>query len=480
MRLSCSSPMVPGGTLTARAEALRGGGFDAISVFYPFDRWGPAAREEIAGLEDRTGIVPCEFAFSGPLYGHLMDADPARRKASRAMYGEAARVCAELGAVTELEFEYGPQDPLPLFSPYQALDEGQREAFTQMYLEVLEPVQGTGARVLLEPVNRCESRYLNSVADCAGAVRDVSNPHAGLLLDFFHSSIEEASLAEAIRQAADLIFHVHLAGNNRLLPAMGNIDWAACLQVLRTAGFGGYLNLECSASGDPSVTLPATAAYLRALTSFLARRPGRRRRTARHASYTSRLSGQPGDAAPRLHPRAAAELQAVHQLRHRILVHLGDRGSLRLLQPRPELCRRLRHLRMAGLRSGADARRAGLRDARHPRPARRVLLPVGLPDGRVHGGLDARLGLPHGREHLAARGELQPRRKHRPRAVRVRRHRRQHPPGHRGPLPPAGPDPHLLHRARGPRQQRGRRHRDRRDDRPQHRDRDRARGAPRL
>jgi sugar phosphate isomerase/epimerase len=257
--------MVPGETLTAKAEALREWGFDAISIFYPFNQWDPEIRNEILGLEGRTGIVPCEFAFSDPLYGHLMDDDLARREASRAMYREAARVCAELGAVTELEFEYGPQNPLPLFDPYQSLDQGQRDAFAQMYLEVLEPVQGTDARVLLEPLNRYESRYLNSVADCVDAVCAVSNPHGGLLLDFFHSSIEEANLGEVIRQAAHLIFHVHLADNNRLLPGKGNIDWAAYLEVLRSVGFDGYLNLECSTCGDPSISLPATAAYLRTL-----------------------------------------------------------------------------------------------------------------------------------------------------------------------------------------------------------------------
>jgi sugar phosphate isomerase/epimerase len=259
--------MVPGRTLTAKAEALREWGFDAISIFYPFDQWSPGIREEILGLEDRTGVVPCEFVFSGALYGHLMDGDLARREASRAMYREAAQVCAELGAVTELEFEYGPQDPLPMFDPYQSLSQEQRDAFAQMYLEILEPVQGTDARVLLEPLNRYESRYLNSVADCVDAVCAVSNPHAGLLIDFFHCSIEEADLGDAIRQAAGHIHHVHLADNNRLLPGQGNLDWAAYFAVLRSVGFDGYLNLECSTSGDPHITLPATAAYLRTFIS---------------------------------------------------------------------------------------------------------------------------------------------------------------------------------------------------------------------
>jgi sugar phosphate isomerase/epimerase len=264
MKLSCSSPMVPGQTLTAKAEALKDWGFDAISIFHPFDQWSPAVRKEILGLEDRTGIVPCEFVLIDPLYGHLMDDDPGFRSASRSMYREAAGMCAELDAVTELEFEYGAQDPLPLFDPYQPLSPNQLEAFVAMYLELLEPVQGTTARVLLEPLNRYESRYLNSVADCVDALTAVGSAHAGLLLDFFHSSIEEGDITEAISSGAHQIRHVHLADNNRLLPGRGSIDWATCLSALSSAGYDGYLNLECSTSGDPAATLPAVASYLRA------------------------------------------------------------------------------------------------------------------------------------------------------------------------------------------------------------------------
>jgi hypothetical protein len=34
---------------------------------------------------------------------------------------------------------------------------------------------------------------------------------------------------------------------------------------LRTMGYDGCVNLECSTTGDPAVTLPATAASLRDL-----------------------------------------------------------------------------------------------------------------------------------------------------------------------------------------------------------------------
>jgi hypothetical protein len=41
------------------------------------------------------------------IYGHLMDPDAASRAECRAMYRAAAEVCAEMGMVTELEYQYG-------------------------------------------------------------------------------------------------------------------------------------------------------------------------------------------------------------------------------------------------------------------------------------------------------------------------------------------------------------------------------------
>ncbi len=87
-----------------------------------------------------------------------------------------------------------------------------------------------------------------------------------MLFDFFHVAIEEADIAQAIRLAGNRIKHVHLADNNRMLPGYGNIDWAGCIAALKSVGYAGYLNLECSASGDPATTLPAASQFLRRLT----------------------------------------------------------------------------------------------------------------------------------------------------------------------------------------------------------------------
>ncbi|WP_161804379.1 sugar phosphate isomerase/epimerase family protein [Microbacterium sp. GCS4] len=265
MNLCCSSPMVPGSTLTEKAALLRDWGYDSIAVFQPRDAWDTTVRRELVDLEARTGIRPVEFVLLDDVYGKAMSEDAELRERCRALYRESADVCAEIGAVMEIEFEYGAQDPLPLFDVHRQLTDAQTLAFVDFYSEMLDLVAGTDARVLLEPINRYESGYLNRVSDNLRIIEAVDHPNAGLLPDLFHMSIEEADPAQALRDAGDRIVHVHLGDSNRLLPGDGHLDWRGIVDALRDVGYTGALNLECSTNGDPAVTLPRTAAFLREL-----------------------------------------------------------------------------------------------------------------------------------------------------------------------------------------------------------------------
>lgn len=265
MKLSCTSTMVPGSSLTEKAMNLKQWGYDGIAVFPDYGDWNEELHQELLTLRERTGIVPCEFAFGDSIYGHLMDENPDIRKKCREMYKLAARISGEIGAVTELEFEYGPQNPLPLFHPYAKMNQEQEEGFLQMYRELAEPLSGTDGMMLLEGINRYESPYLNSIKDCKDIVERVGIREAGVLADFFHMSIEESDYRESILYVGEYIKHVHLGDSNRLLPGYGMTDWSACFEALKEVGYKGFVNLECSTCGNAAETLPATAQYLRKL-----------------------------------------------------------------------------------------------------------------------------------------------------------------------------------------------------------------------
>ena len=83
--------------------------------------------------------------------------------------------------------------------------------------------------------------------------------------DFFHMSIEEADLAESIRQAGNYLKHMHLADSNRQQPGLGHTDFKPAFQALKQIGFTGHMALECHLSGEPRAALAETARYIRSV-----------------------------------------------------------------------------------------------------------------------------------------------------------------------------------------------------------------------
>ncbi|MDR1132810.1 MAG: sugar phosphate isomerase/epimerase [Synergistaceae bacterium] len=266
MKLSCTDAMAPGDTLTQKAELLKKWNYDGIAVFMPYDAWSQEKFDEVSHLEINTGIVPCEFVFSAPCYGHLMDEDDNLRMGARKMYSDAVKICAEIGSVTELEYSYGPQTPLPLFSPYAKMKPEDEKLFLDMFNDLADIAAGSPGYLLLENINRYESPYLNSVKDCLDILEKLNRPSTGILLDLYHMSLEENDLPMSIISAAKWIRHVHLGDSNRLEPGMGHTDWKSCLNALRDIGYDGFLNLECALSDDPERSLPRVAEYIRSMT----------------------------------------------------------------------------------------------------------------------------------------------------------------------------------------------------------------------
>lgn len=262
MMLSCTSEMVPGKTLTEKAALLHRWGYGGISVFADRRSWNDEKLDELLHLEEKTGVRPCEFLFMSDDAGKLMAEDPAERAATQTLYTEAAAVCAQIGAVTEIEYVYGPQSPLPLFDIYKQMSDQQEAAFIEAYRAIAAPVAGTTAAVLLEGVNRYESPYMNSIIDCKRVAEKSGIAGTGVLADFFHMSIEEDDIAASIAAMDGAIRHVHLGDSNRKMPGCGHIDWQKCFRALKDQGYAGYINLECSTMGAPETAIPDAADFL--------------------------------------------------------------------------------------------------------------------------------------------------------------------------------------------------------------------------
>jgi sugar phosphate isomerase/epimerase len=120
-----------------------------------------------------------------------------------------------------------------------------------------------GVYLILEPINRYETHFINRLEQAVEIVEAVGREHVQVMADFFHMSIEEANIASSVEAASKHIVHIHLADSNRLLPGHGHTDFRKSFQVLKKAGFKNYMALECGVPGDPNETLPKCASFLR-------------------------------------------------------------------------------------------------------------------------------------------------------------------------------------------------------------------------
>ncbi len=101
-----------------------------------------------------------------------------------------------------------------------------------------------GVRVFFEPLNRYETRLINTVSEALDFLGRLECSSVYLLLDTFHMNIEEPIIEDSIRTAGNKIGHFHVADSNRYAPGMGHLDFSSILAALYDTGYRGFLSAE--------------------------------------------------------------------------------------------------------------------------------------------------------------------------------------------------------------------------------------------
>ena len=130
--------------------------------------------------------------------------------------------------------------------------------------ELADNAHSKGIKICLEPVNRYESEYMNTVEDSLRICRSIQHPAVAINLDFFHMQIEELNPPEAILVAGNRIGNVHIAGNTRMEPGTGVADFSGNFAALKQSGYSGYIEIEArKLSAPPKQVLPASVDFLK-------------------------------------------------------------------------------------------------------------------------------------------------------------------------------------------------------------------------
>jgi 5-keto-L-gluconate epimerase len=132
--------------------------------------------------------------------------------------------------------------------------------------ECAEHAAGLGVNILLEPVNRYEINYVNSVVpDGVGLLARLGRPNVFLMPDVFHMNIEDASIAGSLVAAGGQVGYVHLADSNRWAPGHGHTDFPAILGALLAIGYDRYVGVEILPFPSADEAARQAIEYLRTL-----------------------------------------------------------------------------------------------------------------------------------------------------------------------------------------------------------------------
>jgi D-psicose/D-tagatose/L-ribulose 3-epimerase len=103
--------------------------------------------------------------------------------------------------------------------------------------------------IVVEPVNRFETHFLNIAEDAVKYCKDVGTGNVKVHLDSFHMIREELSFTEAVEVCGKrYLGYVHVCENNRGIPGTGLVPWKEFFTALKRIGYTGHLVIE---SFDP-------------------------------------------------------------------------------------------------------------------------------------------------------------------------------------------------------------------------------------
>jgi len=101
-----------------------------------------------------------------------------------------------------------------------------------------------GIKLAIEPLNRFETDFINTVEQAMILLQRINYENVGLLLDTFHMNIEETDICEALRMAGGKIFNFHACSNTRGTPGEDHFDWTAIVETLHMINYKNPIVIE--------------------------------------------------------------------------------------------------------------------------------------------------------------------------------------------------------------------------------------------
>lgn len=144
--------------------------------------------------------------------------------------------------------------------------EESKKGFTDAMLECAEFAKNKDVNLLLEPLNRYETNFLNTIEEARNFIAELNADNVFILADTYHMNIEEKSMTDEFVATRNLIAHIHIADNNRLAPGQGHINFLLIFCVLKQIiNYNGFITAEIILKPDFKTAAMQTIDFLKRL-----------------------------------------------------------------------------------------------------------------------------------------------------------------------------------------------------------------------
>jgi len=258
MRLAAQENLIPGKNFSEKLCNMEQYEFEGVEV------WGRDLPQKLEEIESALSTSKVKFSTVCGSPGDLLGSDRKTREAAIEGIKKRLKICADLGGVGVIIVPTfrGPKIPdlYPLLSDVKEIE---KRILIEECKILGEYADDVGAYVILEPINRYETHFMNRLQQAIEICKAVGREHVKIMADFFHMNIEERDIPTILEKTSNYIVHIHLADSNRLLPGNGHIDFESAFKVLKKNGYKNFMALECRVSGNPNIELPKCVKYLK-------------------------------------------------------------------------------------------------------------------------------------------------------------------------------------------------------------------------
>ncbi|WP_320129188.1 sugar phosphate isomerase/epimerase family protein [uncultured Sphaerochaeta sp.] len=135
--------------------------------------------------------------------------------------------------------------------------------FLDMAGSLSDYAEKKGVELILEPVNRYEIDFINTLDECVALIKKVNRKNFTMMPDVFHMNIEDDHIGDSLVRNQEFVRYIHFADTNRHFLGDGHMPWDEIFNALKVIGYEGWTTLEILPIPDAETAAKRSVAFLK-------------------------------------------------------------------------------------------------------------------------------------------------------------------------------------------------------------------------